>query len=153
MQEHLPAEKIYRIFVSPMTQVNMDRYNRVSVLDVRLLRRIVRDFRDRGYSAQDTIARWESVRAGEKKNISPYQNLADMFINTSLVYEVSALKDLADLALRMVPFGVPEYIEAKRLLSFLDWVKPLDRKLVPANSILSEFIGGSNLKDFISWSA
>ena len=153
MQENLPAEKIYRIFVSPMTQVNMDRYNRVSILDVRLLRRIVRDFRDRGYSAQDTIARWESVRAGEKKNISPYQNLADMFINTSLVYEVSALKDLADLALRMVPFGVPEYIEAKRLLSFLEWVKPLDRKLVPANSILSEFIGGSNLKDFISWSA
>ena len=113
----------------------------------------MRDFRDRGYSAQDTIARWEAVRAGEKKNISPYQNLADIFINTSLVYEVSALKELADLALRMVPFGVPEYIEAKRLLSFLDWVKPLDRKLVPANSILSEFIGGSNLKDFISWCA
>ncbi len=153
MQEHLPAEKIFRIFVSPMTQLNMDRYNRVSVLDVRLLRRIVRDFRDRGYSAQDTIGRWESVRAGEKKNISPYQNLADMFINTSLVYEVSALKELADLALRMVPFGVPEYIEAKRLLSFLEWVKPLDRNLVPANSILSEFIGGSNLKDFISWEA
>ncbi len=153
MKENLPAEKIYRIFVSPMTQVNMDRYNRVSILDVRLLRRIVRDFRDRGYSAQDTIGRWESVRAGEKKNISPYQNLADMFINTSLVYEVSALKELAEPALRMVPFGVPEYIEAKRLLAFLEWVKPLDRKLVPANSILSEFVGGSNLKDFVSWDA
>ena len=153
MQEHLPSEKIYRVFVSPMTQVNMDRYNRVSVLDVRLLRRIVRDFRDRGYSAQDTIARWESVLAGEKKNISPYQNLADIFINTSLVYEVSALKELADLALRMVPFGVPEYMEAKRLLSFLEWVKPLDRNLVPANSIITEFIGGSNLKDFIAWLA
>lgn len=153
IQEHLPAENIYRIFVSPLTQVNMDRYNRISILDVRLLRRIVRDFRDRGYSAQDTIARWASVRAGEIKNISPYQNLADMIINTSLVYEVSALKELAELALRMVPFGVPEYVEAKRLLSFLEWVKPLDLRLVPANSILSEFVGGSNLKDFISWSA
>ena len=151
MRENLPDEKIFRIFVSPMTQVNMDRYNRVSVLDVRLLRRIVRDFRDRGYSAQQTIARWNSVRAGEQKNISPYQNLADMFINTSLVYEVSALKKLAEIALRMVPFGVPEYVEAKRLLAFLEWVEPLDVDLVPANSILSEFVGGSNLKNFITW--
>ena len=151
--EHLPPEAIYRIFVSPLTQVNMDRYNRVSVLDVRLLRRIVRDFRDRGYSARETIARWESVRAGEKKHIFPYQYLADMLINTSLVYEVSALKDLADLALRMVPQSAPEYIEAKRLISFLEWVEPLDKKLIPANSILLEFVGGSNLKNFISWSA
>ncbi len=151
VKENIPPEMIYRIFVSPMTQVNMDRYNRVSILDVRLLRRIVRDFRDRGYSAQDTIGRWASVRAGEKKNISPYQNQADMFINTSLVYEVAALKELAEIALRMVPFGVPEYIEAKRLLSFLEWVKPLDRNIIPANSILSEFVGGSNLKDFIAW--
>lgn len=149
--ENLPAENIFRIFVSPMTQVNMDRYNRVSTLDVRLLRRIVRDFRDRGYSAQETIARWKSVRAGEHKYISPYQNLADMFINTSLVYEVSALKDLADLALRMVPFGASEYTEAKRLISFLEWVEPLDREFIPNNSILAEFVGGSNLKDFISW--
>ena len=153
LQEHLPAEKIYRIFVSPLTQVNMDRYNRVSILDVRLLRRIVRDFRDRGYSAQATISRWASVRAGETQYINPYMNLADMIINTSLVYEVSALKELAELALRMVPFGVPEYVEAKRLLSFLEWVKPLDLTLVPANSILAEFIGGSILKDFIAWSA
>ena len=148
---NLPAENIYRIFVSPMTQVNMDRYNRVSTLDVRLLRRIVRDFRDRGYSAQSTIARWRSVRAGEHKYITPYQNLADIFINTSLVYEVSALKSLADIALRMVPFGTPEHIEAKRLLAFLEWVTPLDRDLIPDNSILAEFVGGSNLKDFITW--
>jgi uridine kinase len=151
LQEHLPAENIFRIFVSPMTQVNMDRYNRVSTLDVRLLRRIVRDFRDRGYSAQSTIARWKSVRAGEHKYISPYQNLADIFINTSLVYEVSALKTMADIALRMVPFGTPEYVEARRLLSFLEWVTPLDRGLIPNNSILAEFVGGSNLKDFIVW--
>lgn len=151
MQENLNPENIFRIFVSPMTQVNMDRYNRVSVLDVRLIRRIVRDFRDRGYSAQETIARWEKVRDGERKYINPYQNLADVLINTSLVYEVSALKELADIALRMVPYGTAEYIEAKRLLSFLEWVKPLDLALVPANSILSEFVGGSNLKNFITW--
>ena len=151
MQENLDPENIYRIFVAPMTQINMDRYNRVSTLDVRLLRRIVRDFRDRGYSAAATIARWESVRAGERKYINPYQNLADMLINTSLVYEVSALKNLADIALRMVPFNTPEYVEAKRLLAFLEWVRPLDLSLVPANSILSEFVGGSNLKDFITW--
>ena len=151
MQEHLDPENIYRIFVAPMTQINMDRYNRVSTLDVRLLRRIVRDFRDRGYSAAATIARWDSVRAGERKYINPYQNLADMLINTSLVYEVSALKNLADIALRMVPHGTSEHVEAKRLLAFLEWVKPLDLNLVPANSILSEFVGGSNLKDFITW--
>ena len=151
MQENLPPENIYRIFVAPMTQVNMDRYNRVSTIDVRLLRRIVRDFRERGYSAQETIARWKSVRAGEHKYISPFQNLADIFINTSLVYEVSALKELADIALRMVPFGTPEHIEAKRLLAFLEWVTPLDRSLIPNNSILAEFVGGSNLKDFITW--
>ena len=74
-----------------------------------------------------------------------------MLINTSLVYEVSALKNLADIALRMVPFNTPEYVEAKRLLAFLEWVRPLDLSLVPANSILSEFVGGSNLKDFITW--
>ena len=151
MQENLNPEDVYRIFVSPMTQINIDRYNRVSTLDVRLLRRIVRDFRDRGYSAAETIARWKSVRDGERKYINPYQNLADMLINPSLVYEVSALKELADIALRMVPHSSPEHIEAKRLLSFLEWVEPLDLSLVPANSILSEFVGGSNLKDFITW--
>ena len=151
MHEGFDPENIYGIFVAPMTQINMDRYNRVSTLDVRLMRRIVRDFRDRGYSAAATIARWESVRAGERKFINPYQNNADMLINTSLVYEVSALRELADIALRMVPHGTPEFVEAKRLLSFLEWVRPLDLNLVPANSILSEFVGGSNLKDFITW--
>ena len=151
MHEGFDPENIYGIFVAPMTQINMDRYNRVSTLDVRLMRRIVRDFRDRGYSAAATISRWESVRAGERKFINPYQNNADMLINTSLVYEVSALRELADIALRMVPHGTPEFVEAKRLLSFLEWVRPLDLNLVPANSILSEFVGGSNLKDFITW--
>lgn len=153
MTEGLPEEQIYRIFISPMTQVNMDHYNRVSITDVRLIRRIVRDFRDRGYSAEATIARWESVRNGEDKYIIPYQDTADMFINTSLVYELSALKSSAEPALRMVPWGSDEYSDAKRLLTLLEWVKPLDLSLVPANSILAEFIGGSNLADFVSWGA
>ncbi len=147
----LDPSQMYRIFISPLTQLNMDRYNRVSTVDTRLIRRIVRDYRDRGYSAQDTISRWASVRAGEDKNISPYQRLADSYINTSLVYEHSALKQLAELALRLVPFGVPEYVEAKRLLAFFEWVLPFDTDLIPANSIMREFVGGSNLKDFTVW--
>lgn len=149
----IDPRQTHRIYVSPMTQVNLDRYNRVSTMDVRLLRRIVRDYRDRGYTAQDTISRWDSVRAGEEKNIIPYQGLADDLLNSSLVYELSALKKLAELSLRLVPFGEPEYIEAKRLLSFLDWVLPLDVSLIPANSIIQEFIGGSNLKNFTVWNA
>jgi uridine kinase len=143
--------KTFKIFASPLTQLNVDRYNRVSTVDTRLIRRIVRDYRDRGYSAQETIARWDSVRAGEERNIFPYQGRADEFCNTSLVYELSALKTLAETALRQIPWGNQEFIEAKRLLSFLEWVVPLDPSLVPGNSILAEFIGGSNLKDFSVW--
>jgi len=129
----------------------VDRYNRVSTVDTRLIRRVVRDYRDRGYSAQETIARWESVREGEEKYIIPHQRLADEYCNTSLVYELSALKPMAETALRQVQWGSWEYIEAKRLLSFLEWVLPLPDGLVPANSILAEFIGGSNLKNFTVW--
>ena len=153
MTADLPEDSIFRIFISPMTQVNMDHYNRVSIIDVRLIRRIVRDYRDRGSSAKETIARWESVRNGESKYINPYQDTADMFINTSLVYELSALKSLAEPALRMVPWGSDEYSDAKRLLTLLEWVEPLDLSLVPANSILAEFVGGSNLANFVSWGA
>lgn len=141
----------YKVFVSPLTQLNVDRYNRVSTVDTRLIRRIVRDYRDRGYSAQETIARWNSVRAGEERNIFPFQGMADEFCNTSLVYELSALKSLAEMALQQVPWGNQEFIEAKRLLSFLEWVLPLDTSLIPENSILAEFIGGSNLKNFSVW--
>jgi len=147
----ISPEKKYRIFVSPLTQLNVDRYNRVSTVDTRLIRRVVRDYRDRGYSAQETIARWESVREGEEKYIIPHQRLADEYCNTSLVYELSALKPMAETALRQVQWGSWEYIEAKRLLSFLEWVLPLPDGLVPANSILAEFIGGSNLKNFTVW--
>jgi len=145
----IPADKTFRIYVSALTQLNLDRHNRVSTTDTRLLRRIVRDFRERGYNAQETIARWESVRRGEKRYIFPYQENADVMFNSALVYELSALKPLAEPILRQVPFGTPDHIEAKRLLTFLEWFSPLDHDLIPDNSIIKEFIGESRLKDLL----
>jgi len=147
------AERAYRIYVSALTQLNLDRHNRVSTTDTRLIRRIVRDTRERGYSAIQTISRWESVTAGEKKYIFPYQENADAMFNSALVYELSSLKPLAEPILRQVPHGTPEYIEAKRLLAFLEWFLPLEMDLIPDNSILREFVGGSILKDFTIWKA
>ncbi len=147
----LPAKQTFRIYVSALTQLNLDRHNRVSTTDTRLLRRIVRDARERGYSAYQTIQRWESVRRGEKRYIFPYQENADIMFNSALVYELSALKPLAEPLLRQVPYGKPEYIEAKRLLAFLEWFLPLDSDLIPDNSILKEFVGSSILKDFTLW--
>jgi uridine kinase len=147
----IPPEQMFRIYVSCLTQLNLDRYNRISTTDTRLLRRIVRDARDRGYSAQTTIARWESVRRGEKRHIFPYQEYADAMFNSALVYELSALKPVAEPLLRQVPYGTPEYIESKRLLAFLMWFLPVDHDLIPDNSLLREFIGGSILKQFRLW--
>ncbi len=141
----------FRIYVSALTQLNLDRHNRVSTTDTRLIRRIVRDARERGYNAAQTIANWEAVRRGEKRHIFPYQENADVMFNTALVYEMAALKPFAEPLLRQVPFGTPEYIEAKRLLAFLEWFLPLDANLVPDNSLLREFLGGSILKDFTVW--
>jgi uridine kinase len=143
--------KSFKIYVSALTQLNLDRLNRVSTTDTRLLRRIVRDARERGYSARDTISRWESVRRGEKKYVFPYQENADVMFNSALVYELSALLPLAEPLLRQVPFGIPEYIEAKRLLTFLEWFLPIDAGLIPENSIVREFIGGSVLREFRQW--
>ncbi len=143
--------QIFRIYVSALTQLNLDRHNRVSTTDTRLIRRIVRDARERGSSAQQTIQRWESVRRGEKRYIFPYQDNADVMFNSALVYELSTLKPLAEPLLRQVPHGTLEYIEAKRLLAFLEWFLPLESDFVPDNSILREFIGGSILKDFVLW--
>lgn len=147
----IPNEQTFRIYVSSLTQLNLDRHNRVSTTDTRLIRRIVRDARERGYSAQMTIQRWESVRRGEKRNIFPFQENADVMFNSALVYEVSALKSLVEPLLRQVPFGTPEYVEAKRLLSFLQWFLPLNPNLVPDNSILREFVGTSILSKFKLW--
>ncbi|WKZ47595.1 MAG: nucleoside kinase [Anaerolineales bacterium] len=141
----------FRIYISALTQLNLDRHNRVSTTDTRLLRRIVRDARERGYTAGQTISRWESVRRGEAKYIFPNQENADVMFNSALVYEVAALKPLAEPLIRQVQHGTPEYIEAKRLLAFLEWFVPLDINLVPETSLMREFLGGSILKDFTVW--
>jgi uridine kinase len=147
----IPSRRTFRIYISALTQLNLDRHNRVSTTDTRLIRRIVRDAWDRGYTAKDTIDRWESVRRGEKQYIFPYQGEADVMFNSALAYELSALKPLAEPLLRQVPHGTAARIEAKRLLAFLEWFLPLEEEIIPENSILREFMGGSNLQDFQLW--
>lgn len=147
----IPEEKTFRIYLSALTQLNLDSHNRVSTTDTRLVRRIVRDARERGYGPADTIRRWESVRRGEKRYIFPYQGNADAIFNSALVYELAALRPLAEPLLRQVPFGTREHIEVKRLLALLEWFQPLDPSLIPDNSLLREFIGGSILSDFTVW--
>ncbi|MBN1231299.1 MAG: nucleoside kinase [Anaerolineales bacterium] len=147
----IPSEQTFRVYLSALTQLNLDRHNRVSTTDTRLIRRIVRDARKRGYSPQETIGRWESVRRGEKRYIFPYQENADVMFNSALVYELSALKPYAEPLLRQVPYNVPEYIEAKRLLTLLEWFLPIEKEYIPNNSLLREFIGGSILQHFKLW--
>jgi uridine kinase len=147
----VPSERVYRVYVSALTQLNIDSHNRIGTTDTRLVRRIVRDARERGYSARDTIGRWEKVRAGEGHNIFPYQENADTMFNSSLVYEHAALKSLAEPLLRQIRPGTAEYLEAERLLAFLDWFLPAPIEFIPDNSILREFIGLSSLKDFKLW--
>jgi uridine kinase len=152
--EGIPAEAMYRVFISAFTQLNLDKHNRVPTTDTRLLRRIVRDAAHRGYSAADTIARWPSVRRGEKRHIFPYQNNANLFFNSALVYEMSAMKRLAEPLLLQVEPGTPERVEANRLLAFLQWFDPIPEEgldLIASDSILREFIGGSILETFAPW--
>jgi uridine kinase len=145
------AAQSFKIYASALTQLNLDRHNRVSTTDSRLIRRIVRDARERGYSATQTISRWESVRRGEKRHIFPYQENADVMFNSALVYELSVLRPLAEPLLRQVQHSTPEFIETKRLLAFLEWFLPVETEWLPDNSILREFTGGSILKDFKVW--
>ena len=147
----VPAEKVYRVYVSALTQLNIDQHNRIATTDTRLVRRIVRDARERGYTARDTIKRWEKVREGESRNIFRYQENADTMFNSALVYEHAALKPLAEPLLRQIRPGTPEYLEAERLLAFLEWFLPVSDDPIPDNSLLREFIGGSSLKDFKLW--
>ena len=146
-----PVKQTFRIYASALTQLNLDRYNRISTTDTRLVRRIVRDARERGYTARDTIQRWDSVQRGEKRYIFPYQENADIMFNSALAYELSALKPYAEPLLRQVPFGTREYIEAKRMLALLEWFQPVSSDLIPDNSILREFIGDSILQEFKLW--
>ncbi|MEO1645974.1 MAG: nucleoside kinase, partial [Chloroflexota bacterium] len=149
--EQVPDESIYRIYVSVLSQLNIDNHNRVPTTDVRLLRRIVRDATHRGYSAADTISRWTSVRRGEKRNIFPYQENADVMFNSALAYELAALRPVVEpLLLQVVPHSQP-HLEANRLLSFLRWVAPMTREqvaMIPDTSLLREFVGGSILADY-----
>jgi len=144
----LPTQQTFRVYVSALTQLNIDRHNRVPTTDVRLIRRIVRDATYRGYSAVDTLSRWESVRRGEKRNIFPYQENADIMFNSALLYELAVLRPLAEPLLLQVEPRKPHYIEARRLLSILGWLQTMDTELVPDNSLLREFIGGSILRDY-----
>jgi uridine kinase len=144
----LDEENLFRVYVSALTQLNLDRHNRVPTTDTRLIRRITRDARTRGYSAMETLHRWESVRRGEKRHIFPYQEYADVMFNSALVYELSVLKPLAEPLLLQVDPDSHQRVEAKRLLKFLQWFQPLDKALVPENSILREFVGGLALEEF-----
>jgi uridine kinase len=147
----IPREQTFRIYASALTQLNLDCHNRVSTTDTRLIRRIVRDARDRGYTAEDTIGRWEAVRRGEKRWIFPFQEEADVMFNSALVYELAVLKPFAVPLLLQVPHHTSAHIEAKRLLSLLEWFVPLDASLVPDDSLLREFVGGSILREFLLW--
>ncbi len=148
---HIPAERLYRVYVSALTQLNVDAHNRVTTTDVRMLRRIVRDARRRNYSATETLLRWPSVRRGEKRNIFPYQENADIMFNSALPYELTAIRPLAEPLLFQVTPGQPPHIEAKRLLSFLRWVRPMQpeqQEFIPDTSLLREFVGNSSLNNY-----
>lgn len=135
--------KKYKIYISPLTHLNVDNHNRIPTSDLRMIRRIVRDYQFRSTDALTTIRRWDSVRNGEDKYIYPYQEAADIMFNSSLVYELSILKNIAMPLLEKIDKTMVEYVEAKRLMKFLDYLLPADSKPVPSNSILREFIGNS----------
>jgi uridine kinase len=147
----LPPERVYRVYASALTQLNLDRHNRVSTTDSRLIRRIVRDAATRGYNATDTLRRWESVKQGEKQHIFPFQENSDAIFNSALVHEIAVLRPLAEPLLLQVRPDTPEFLEANRLLSFLQWFRPAPPDHIPSNSILREFIGGSILENFRLW--
>ncbi|AZV55348.1 nucleoside kinase [Clostridium sp. AWRP] len=139
----IPKENKFKIYISALTQLNLDNHNRIATTDVRIIRRIVRDFLFRGYSAEDTLKMWPSIKNGEEKNIFVFQENADVMFNSTLVYELCVLKDYALKELDGISSSSPVYYEALRLKSFLHFFKSVDVKFVPDNSILREFIGGS----------
>ncbi len=142
LTRYLPKENKFKIYISALTTLNVDEHNRIPTTDGRLIRRMVRDARTRGTNARATIARWASVRRGEEKNIFPYQEEADVMFNSALIYELAVLKQYAEPALFSISKEEPEYMEAKRLLKFLDYFVGVSSESVPINSILREFIGG-----------
>ncbi len=139
----LPIESKYKIYISALTNINVDEHNRIPTTDGRLLRRMVRDARTRGTEARRTIEMWPSVRRGEEQNIFPFQEDADAMFNSVLIYELAVLKPFAEPLLFQIPKGTPEYYEAKRLLKFLDYFLSVPSESLPNNSICREFVGGS----------
>jgi Uridine kinase len=148
MTDGIPAEMKFKIYISPLTQLNLDLHHRVPTTDARMLRRMVRDYRTRGRSAAVTIDTWSSVRAGEDKNIFPYNSEADAFFNSQCIYELAVLKKYAEPLLKGIHEDAPEYAEAQRMLQFLQFfVSIQDDSFIANNSIIREFIGGSILVD------
>ncbi len=143
LYKDVPSQNIFKVYVSALTQLNIDSHNRIPTTDCRILRRIVRDNQFRGHSAIDTIDRWPSVRRGEAQNIFPYQERADVMFNSSLLYEFSVLKKYAAPLLKAIPQTSPEYTEAVRLHKFLSFFEEMDDSFIPYNSILREFVGNS----------
>jgi len=144
LTEAIPEGLKFKVYISALTQLNLDNLNRISTSDTRLIRRIVRDSRWRGYAASETLTRWPSVRGGEEKNIFPYQEDADAIFNSALIYEYSALKPYAEKALRRVGRRTEAYSEARRLLYLLSYFLPVESSDIPSSSILREFIGQSS---------
>ena len=142
----IPKEQKFKIYISDLTVLNMDYYNRISSTDNRLIRRMVRDYQFRGYSAIHTLKSWQSVNDGEEKNIFPFQETADAMFNTSLIYELGVLRIIALPLLEEIKNDVPEYAEARRLINFLRYIKEIPAEYVPTNSLLKEFMGGGDFK-------
>ena len=142
----IPKENIFKVYASALTTISLDDHNWIPTSDNRLLRRIIRDFNYRGYSAQDTISRWPSVRSGEDKWIFPYQENADVMFNSALIYELAVLRLHAEPILMSVPRNCPEYAEANRLLRFIKYFTPVQDNEIPPTSLLREFLGGSSFK-------
>ena len=146
LTEKIPAEQKYKIYISALTVLNLDAFNRISTTDTRLVRRIVRDNQFRGYSAKETIATWDNVNLGEEKNIFPFQEDADSIFNTSLIYELGVLKNKAMPLLKEITNDEVEYAEARRLMELLRYFEPIPEEIVPSNSLVKEFLGGGDFK-------
>lgn len=142
----IEAGQKFKVYVSALTSISLDDHNPIPTTDNRLLRRILRDYKTRGYSAQQTISRWPSVRKGENKWIFPYQEQADAMFNSALLYELAVLRPFVEPVLRSVPESCPEYAEAFRLLRFIEYFQPIRSKDIPPTSLLREFLGGSSFK-------
>ncbi|MGI6074347.1 MAG: nucleoside kinase [Fermentimonas sp.] len=146
LTEHIPAECMFGIYVSALTTISLDDHNWIPASDNRLIRRMIRDYAHRGYSAQDTISRWSSVRKGEDKWIFPFQENADVMFNSAMIYELAAIRRHAEPILMQVPRTAPEYSEAYRLLKFLSYFNYITDRKLPPTSLLREFVGGSSFR-------